>query len=72
MTAPVVYGVDASVAAQVVSPEPLTAQATALFALLTNGQATFQFRSYFISSVPISFGRKSNEEFVPPAKPCKR
>ena len=34
MTAPIVYVVDASVAAQVVSPEPFTAQATVLFALL--------------------------------------
>lgn len=47
MTAPFVWVVDASVAAQVVSPEPLTAQAMALFALLSGWQATFHVPDLF-------------------------
>jgi predicted nucleic acid-binding protein len=47
MTVPLVYVVDASVAAQVVAPEPLTTQATALFALLIGGQATFHVPELF-------------------------
>ena len=38
---PFVCVVDASMATQMVSPEPLMAQATAPFVLLTDGQATF-------------------------------
>ncbi len=40
MTAPLVYVVDASVALQGVSPEPLTTQATTLSVLLADGEAS--------------------------------
>jgi hypothetical protein len=47
MTAPIVYGIDASVTAQVVSPAPLTIQATALFALRIGGPAAFHVPELF-------------------------
>jgi len=59
MTARLVYVVDASVAAQVVSSEPLTAQATALFALLVGGQATFHVPElFYIESANIFWKKK--------------
>jgi hypothetical protein len=64
MTAPIAYVVDASVAAQVVSPEALTAQATTLFALLIGGKPPSMSRSCSISSVPTSSGRRNNAALV--------
>lgn len=58
MTAPLVYAVDASVAAQVVSPEPLTAQATALFTLLGGGQAIFHVPDLFYLECANIFWKK--------------
>ena len=58
MTAPIVYVVDASVAAQVVSPEPLTAKATALFALLVGGQAAFHVPDLFYIECASIFWKK--------------
>ncbi len=58
MTAPIVYVVDASVAVQVVSPEPLTVQATALFALLIGGQATFHVPELFYIECANIFWKK--------------
>lgn len=58
MTAPVVYTIDASVAVQVVSPEPLTAQATTLFGLLVNGQATFHVPELFYIECANIFWKK--------------
>ncbi len=58
MTAPLVYVVDASVAAQVVSPEPLTAQATALFALLNGNRATFHVPELFYVECANIFWKK--------------
>jgi predicted nucleic acid-binding protein len=58
MTAPLVCVVDASVAAQVVSPEPLTAQATALFALLTGNRASFHIPELFYIECANIFWKK--------------
>lgn len=58
MTAPLVCVVDASVAAQVVSPEPLTAQATALFALLSGGRAVFHVPELFYLECANIFWKK--------------
>ncbi|HEY7427759.1 MAG TPA: type II toxin-antitoxin system VapC family toxin [Gemmataceae bacterium] len=58
MTTSLVYVVDASVAAQVVSPEPLTTQATALFALLIGGQATFHVPELFYIECANIFWKK--------------
>jgi predicted nucleic acid-binding protein len=59
MTAPLVYVVDASVAAQVVSPEPLTAQATDLFARLGGNQATFHVPELFYVECANIFWKKA-------------
>jgi predicted nucleic acid-binding protein len=58
MSAPIVYVVDASVAAQVVSPEPLTAQATALFALLVGGKSEFHVPELFYIECANIFWKK--------------
>jgi predicted nucleic acid-binding protein len=58
MTAPLVCVVDASVAAQVVSPEPLTAQATALFGLLVGGRAVFHVPELFYIECANIFWKK--------------
>jgi predicted nucleic acid-binding protein len=58
MTAPLVCVVDAIVAAQVVSPEPLTAQATALFSLLIGGRATFHVPELFYIECANIFWKK--------------
>jgi predicted nucleic acid-binding protein len=59
MTVPLVYVVDASVAAQVVSPEPLTAQATALFSLLPGNRAAFHVPELFYIECANIFWKKS-------------
>jgi predicted nucleic acid-binding protein len=56
--APIVYVVDASVAAQVVSPEPLTAQATTLFTLLNGGQAVLHVPDLFYLECANIFWKK--------------
>jgi predicted nucleic acid-binding protein len=58
MTAPIVYVVDASVAAQVVSSEPLTTQATDLFALLIGGQAILHIPELFYIECANIFWKK--------------
>jgi predicted nucleic acid-binding protein len=58
MSAPLVCVVDASVAAQVVSPEPLTAQATALFALLIGNHAVFHVPELFYIECANIFWKK--------------
>src|SRR6185312_3409853 len=58
MTAPFVCVVDASVAAQVASPEPLTAQATALFALLVGNRAIFHVPELFYIECANIFWKK--------------
>jgi predicted nucleic acid-binding protein len=58
MTAPIVYVVDASAAAQVISPEPLTAKATDLFALLVGGQAAFHVPDLFYIACANIFWKK--------------
>src|SRR6516162_9681085 len=58
MTAPLVCVVDASVAVQVVSPEPLTTQATALFALLIGNHAVFHVPELFYIECANIFWKK--------------
>lgn len=58
MTASLVYVIDASVAAQIVSPEPLTAKATDLFALLVGGQAAFHVPDLFYIECTNIFWKK--------------
>lgn len=58
MTSPLVYVVDASVAAQLVAPEPLTAQATALFALLSGGRAVLHVPELFYIECANIFWKK--------------
>jgi predicted nucleic acid-binding protein len=68
ISAPFVCVVDASVAAQLVVPEPLSAQAAQLFALLAGGQAIFHVPDLFYVECANIFWKKIGRGLCSPAE----
>ncbi|HKI34803.1 MAG TPA: type II toxin-antitoxin system VapC family toxin [Gemmataceae bacterium] len=72
MTTPYVCVVDASVAAQLVVPEPLSGRAAQLFSLLDKGQATFHVPDLFYAECANIFWKKAYQRGVcSPAEAAK-
>jgi predicted nucleic acid-binding protein len=69
--APYVCVVDASAAAQLVVPEPLSGQATQLFALLAGGQAIFHVPDLFYVECANIFWKKVQRVVCSPAEAAK-
>jgi predicted nucleic acid-binding protein len=63
--------VDASVAAQLYVPEPLTSQAVALFAMLTQANSTFHIPDLFYAECANIFWKKVQRAVCSPAESTK-